>query len=297
MLGRPTDAGPPAGLLAAGSFPRCLRRHKQGVTGGPAPHRAGLPPRRNLTEGRLHRVSVARWLRENQPRARVLQSVTMPTRQPAGRKTDVLGRPGGHGRAGSAAAPRPARPDAPDHLPAHPPALARPASSGAGTPRLIRRWHAPPHPALATSWQSNKPPSGSGSWCISALLWRESTRRMPRGPWPGTGKWARLTPPNKSHSRRDYDSERTVVTPHSGVSPRSVRDLYALSPASTAGCGTQLRPGPAVAAWRAMITRAGQLRFRGWWRPSLRRRPAGYWGERIAVMMRWPGSVRGRGGR
>ena len=33
----PTDAGPPAGLLAAGSFPRCLRRHKQGVTGGPAP--------------------------------------------------------------------------------------------------------------------------------------------------------------------------------------------------------------------------------------------------------------------
>jgi hypothetical protein len=36
------------------------------------------------------------------------------------------------------------------------------------------------------------------------------------------------------------DSERTMVTLRSGVSPRSVRDLNALSPARTGGCGTQL---------------------------------------------------------
>jgi hypothetical protein len=39
--------------------------------------------------------------------------------------TAVVGRPGSHGRAGPPAAPRPARPAAPDHLPAHPPAAAR----------------------------------------------------------------------------------------------------------------------------------------------------------------------------
>jgi hypothetical protein len=65
---------------------------------------------------------------------RPLQGHRDPHIAPSGRRapapgqdpTAVLGRPGGHGRAGPAAAPGPARPAAPDHLPAHPPALARP---------------------------------------------------------------------------------------------------------------------------------------------------------------------------
>ena len=80
----PIDAGPPAGLLAAGSFPRCLRRHKQGVTGGPALTGAGLPPMPNLTGGRPpgQRCAVASG-ESAAPRLR--QSATMRTRPP-GRK-------------------------------------------------------------------------------------------------------------------------------------------------------------------------------------------------------------------
>ena len=121
MLSQPLTWCSPAGPWGRSSVSGC-RSVRQSGTVSTCVTTTRLP-------GGAPRVRLARLAGPLRPR----QGHRDPHLAPSGRcapasgqdAAAVLGRPSGHGRAGAAATPRPARPAAPDYLPPHPPALAR----------------------------------------------------------------------------------------------------------------------------------------------------------------------------